>query len=363
MAEHTMLTGEDGSSAVMGGAILGGGGGGSREMGHALVEEAVADAAVRMLSAEDAVRRDLVLITCSLVGAPAAPGAHIDGADLTKAVQLVLENMDSGLRAPSVGLISNENGAVATVNGWLQASMLDLPLVDLPCNGRAHPLGIMGAMGLEDHPGYTSLQAAVGGRPGNERRLQVVVRGALGAASDMIRQAAVGAGGLVGVARNPVAAEYAMRQGAPGGISRALQVGRTWYGAPADGASRITAVAEVLGGEHLGSGVLESVQLDTHGGFDVGSARIRLEHGAADVAILNEYMALSVDGQRAATFPDLVVLFDADGVPLTSAELVVREGSGVHVLIVDRRHLILGAGALSLAHLRRCEELIGVRLV
>lgn len=362
MLEYTMLTREDGLSAVMGGAILGGGGGGSREMGYALLQEALRDGAVRMLSADGAVQRDMVLITCSLVGAPAATDAHVDGADLTRAVQLVLENMDLEPEAPSVGLISNENGAVATVNGWLQASVLGLPLVDIPCNGRAHPLGIMGAMGLEDHPCYTSLQAAVGGRSGEQRRLEVVVRGSLGATSHLIRQAAVAAGGLVGVARNPVTAEYASRHGAPGGICRAIQVGRNWRAAPPDGASRITAVSETLGGEHLGSGVLESVQLDTRGGFDVGSVRIRMDHGAADIAIFNEYMGLSVDGERTATFPDLIVLFDADGVPLTSAEVAVREGSGVHVVIVDRGRLVLGAGALSSTHLKRCEELMGVRL-
>lgn len=362
MTEYTRLTAEDGLSAVVGGAILGGGGGGSREMGYALVEEAMKHRLVPMLSIEDAVGQDMVLVTCSLVGAPAAAEAHVDGLDLTKAVQRLLENMDPGPEPASVGLISNENGAVATVNGWLQASILGLPLVDAPCNGRAHPLGIMGAMGLDEEPGYTSLQAAIGGRFEDDRHLEVVVRGSLGAASDIIRQAAVQAGGLVGVARNPVTASYARRHGAPGGISRALEVGYAWRKAPADGRSRVAESVEVLGGRYLGCGPLESIRLQTRGGFDVGSVRVSMEDGAADIDILNEYMALSVDGERVATFPDLIVLLDGDGVPLTSAELAALEGSDAHVLVVDRERLILGAGARSPVHLKRCEELMGVKL-
>ena len=56
-------------------------------------------------------------------------------------------------------------GGEATVNGWLQAAVLGLPLVDLPCNGRAHPTGVMGSMNLHKITDYKTVQACVGGNP------------------------------------------------------------------------------------------------------------------------------------------------------------------------------------------------------
>jgi len=42
------------------------------------------------------------------------------------------------------GLISSEVGALGVVNGWVQSAALQIPVIDAPANGRAHPLGLMG---------------------------------------------------------------------------------------------------------------------------------------------------------------------------------------------------------------------------
>ncbi|MEW6723346.1 MAG: DUF917 family protein [Bacillota bacterium] len=89
------------------------------------------------------------------------------------------------------GLITNENGGSATVNGWIQAATLGLPVVDAPCNGRAHPTGLMGSMGLHRSPGYLSLQAAVGGDPNQGRYLEITAAGSLAGASATVRQASI----------------------------------------------------------------------------------------------------------------------------------------------------------------------------
>ena len=56
------------------------------------------------------------------------------------------------------GIIPNENGAGSGVNGWIQAAALNLPMVDAPANGRAHPTGLMGAMGLHRQKDYHSVK-------------------------------------------------------------------------------------------------------------------------------------------------------------------------------------------------------------
>ena len=81
--------------------------------------------------------------------------------DIAKTVEILQKNCDFHIG----GIITNEQGGEATVNGWLQAAVTGLPVVDAPCNGRAHPTGVMGSMNLHKIPDYTTVQACVGGNP------------------------------------------------------------------------------------------------------------------------------------------------------------------------------------------------------
>ena len=92
--------------------------------------------------------------------------------------------------------ITNECGG-SIFNGWVPAAILGLSLVDAPCNGRAHPTGLMGSMGLHRIKDYISVQSAVGGNPEIGKHLEAVFKGALESTSSLVRQCAVCAGGLV----------------------------------------------------------------------------------------------------------------------------------------------------------------------
>ncbi len=50
----------------------------------------------------------------------------------------------------------------STFNGWLEASMLGIPLIDAPCNGRAHPTGVMGSLNLHRDPNYITTMTLCG---------------------------------------------------------------------------------------------------------------------------------------------------------------------------------------------------------
>ena len=101
-----------------------------------------------------------------------------------------------------------------------------LPVVDALCNGRAHPTGTMGSMGLHRDPAYVSRQAAAGGDRDKGMYLEIHAAGGLAAASSMVRAAADRAGGLVAVARNPVKASYVKKYGACGSLARAMELGK-----------------------------------------------------------------------------------------------------------------------------------------
>ena len=95
-----------------------------------------------------------------MVGAPAAQEKFVSPADMMRCVELFTQS--TGIRPG--GIITNENGGGSTFNGWLEASMLGIPLIDAPCNGRAHPTGVMGSLNLHRDPNYITTMTCVGGR-------------------------------------------------------------------------------------------------------------------------------------------------------------------------------------------------------
>lgn len=337
-------------AAVLGGCVLGGGGGGSMKAGRQVANIAVSLSSVELVDIED-MSSDSILVNVSAVGAP-AQGAYAEPIHYLRAVEL-MEKV-SGIRPD--GIITNEMGGLATVNGMLQAALLQIPVVDAPCNGRAHPTGIMGAMGLHKDKDYKSIQGAVGGSKENSTYVEVVAMGTVERASALIRQAAVQAGGLVAVARNPVTCQYAKENAALGAVKQAIELGERMLKAKSQGASKVIEnLCDYLKADLVAIDVIEDLKLDGQGGFDVGSFTIGKD---LEITFWNEYMTLEKGGQRIATFPDLIMTIDADsGIPVTSAE--IKEGKKLAVIKVDSKHLRLGAGMKDPKLISECGKIIG----
>ena len=211
MAEEKMLLDHQaGRWAMLGGCILGGGGGGAAALGEMLLEK-LSTLPPLYLTPLDEIDPDATILSVSLVGAPAAKEQFLRAEDMVRTVELFrLNNPDVKLGA----IMTNENGYCATVNGWVQAAALGLPLVDAQCNGRAHPTGVMGSMNLHRDPGYITTMTCAGGNPETGRYVEGVFRGTINRTAALVRAASVEAGGVVGVARNPVTAAY-VRKTAP----------------------------------------------------------------------------------------------------------------------------------------------------
>lgn len=141
--------------------------------------------------------------------------------DFVRAVELLIEK--SGIKID--GFISSEIGAFGVVNGWIQSAFLGIPVVDAPCNGRAHLLGLMGSMGLHREKDYVSIQTTVGGDFKRGNRVEAYYKGSMEKVAELVRESATRTDGMVAVARNPVSAKYVKENGAPGVIKMALMVG------------------------------------------------------------------------------------------------------------------------------------------
>lgn len=324
-----VLTQEDIAPAVIGGTILGGGGGGHVAAGLDFADAALAAGEIRMLTVDELPADTLVAI-CAGVGAPGAPDAQLSNADFHMSTDyLNAELIKRGSR--TVGAVAtNENGAMGTVNGWLQAATTGLPLLDCPCNGRAHPTGIMGALGLHRDPTYTSMAGFAGG-PESEHS-QGIVLGSLNTTSRAMRSLSVVSGGLIAVTRNPISVDFLAQQGAPGAITQAIAVGQ------AHASGGVDAVTRLLGGRVIGHGPVQNLMISQVSGFDVGSLHI----DGVDLTFVNEYMSAIADNTEVAQFPDLIMTFDGiTGDPVVSAHL--SEGLDVVTVVVPRSSLLLSS--------------------
>jgi uncharacterized protein len=354
--EHEIRLDRDAvDAAILGGTVLGGGGGGSIDEGRKIGYLAVTQGKPRLVDIQS-IPKDTILITCAAVGAPSAKEAYTDPRDYLRTIEMV-----SQLAGVKIGgVITNECGGTATVNGWYQSSRLGIPVVDAPCNGRAHPNGMMGSMGMHKIPGFVSVQAAAGGSPTIGRHIEAAFSGGLESVAALVRQTSVHAAGMVVVARNPVEAQYVQENGAPGAVQRCINVGKAMIAARAhgNGLAVIEAAAKELKGEIIVQGVVDDLELNCAGGFDVG----RFFVNGFEMTYWNEYITLEKGKQRLATFPDLMMTFDVDtGNPVTSANL--REGQKVAILVTSRRNLILGAGMRDPQLLAAAEKIIGKSIV
>ena len=238
--------------AALGGSILGGGGGGSAVTGTRTGNLATQFSEL-YLTPISQIDPEVIVVTASMVGAPAAKEKYVAPADVMRCVELFKRS--TGLEIG--GIVTNENGGGSTFNGWLEASLLGLPLLDAPCNGRAHPTGVMGSLNLHKNPGYVTTMTCVGGRKETGRYVECTVTGSISHCSKLVRAAAVEAGGLVAVIRNPVKAGYLQQNCAVGGLSQAIETGQVYEeGLEQSVEHAVHAVADFLGGEVLTRGTV-----------------------------------------------------------------------------------------------------------
>lgn len=345
-----VLTKEDAKHAVYGGCILGGGGGGWINEGLEKVETTFKLGQPKMIQVTD-LQNDDYAACVSLVGAPSVKDAFIHENHLVQTV----ERMQKEFSEPIKALMTNENGAAATINGWLQSVATGLPVLDAPCNGRAHPTGTMGSLNLTEIDKYKSIQTFAGGKGNKE--VEGVVKANLDQAAQVIRDVSVRAGGLVGVCRNPVSIEYVKENAAIGGISQAIELGEVFLSEP-EGFGRIEAVVEYLDGEILHSGVINQFELNASGGFDVGVFQV----GDYELTVWNEYMTAEKNGDRIGTFPNLIMTFDTKtGMPLISAEL--KENDNITIINVSKEKLKLSSTMYNEKLLKVIEPIVNRKII
>jgi DUF917 family protein len=340
-------------SAVLGASVLGGGGG--SEEGAIEAGELALKIGTPVLLDVDDLEPWQTVVSCSMVTCPYRKDPFIAPRARVRSVELLLE---SGIGRPA-GLIPNECGSFWITNGWIESAILGIPLVDAPCNGRGHPTPEMGSMGLHRVPDYVSIQSFAGGNPAKGAYVEGVLKGSIEMVSNMIRQDACIVGGIMAVARNPVEASYIRDNAAPGALKQAIRIGDAMKKAREKGPGAvIEAAASMLSGIILHCGEIETVDRFTAGGMDTGTVSV----GGYEITFWKEYMTLEKDGERVATFPDLINIFSCETGRAVSSDLLLP-GMQVALVSASRRELILGGGMRSPELFEPAETILGKEIL
>jgi hypothetical protein len=341
------LTVEDGRAAAMGGLVFGAGGGGLAA-GLSAAETVISIGRPRLASLDEFDDDDQAFVSTG-VGAPGNHKRNVFPRDKLRCFELLRDAIaaspaygptDSNL----VGMIIGHPGA-GMASSWLHGAVEPrIAVLDCATNGRGHPSVKMGGMGLASDPNSYLTQAGVGGVGDEGVRLEVVLHGPLSETSDVMRGASAVLGGSIAACRGPFSIGFLKKSGAVGAVSASIRLGHAMLAAQGkSGATMISTIAETLGGEVAVSGVVKENTSELRGAYDVGRILVDGGSGIADLAICNEYMALDIDGERLATFPDLIVtLSEDDGMPTSAA--LTKPGDRIAVVVVDRTKIPLGAG-------------------
>ena len=350
-----ILTEKDVEAAVKGGSVYAAGGGGWADHGRMLGYAAVSVGKPELITIEELADNDWVA-TAAAIGAPASTTPwEMQGVDYIKAVSLLQDALGEKLSALMVG----QNGKSSTLNGWLPSAVLGTKVLDAVGDVRAHPTGDMGSIGMAASP-EQMIQTAVGGNRSEHRYIELVVRGATAKVSPVLRTAADQSGGFIASCRNPLRASYVRQHAALGGISLALTLGEAIIAAEGKGGTAvIDTIAKTTGGTILVSGKITSKAVTyTKEAFDIGTVTLA---GGAVLHVMNEYMAVDTkDGQRIATFPDVITTLSTDGEPLSVGQL--REGMDIFVLHVPKTVIPLSSSVLDPTVYPFVEERMGIEL-
>ncbi len=325
---------------VIGGAILGAGGGGTIADGLQAGRDALALGSPRMFTLAE-IAPEAQVVTLSGVGGVQSQSSAEMEQDFVQALKLFRRHEPMALG----GLIASEVGPRAVTYGWGASLLTGIPLIDAPCNGRAHPLGTMGSLGLQNLAGYCPLTVAIARKPQSCSLQSEVFRDNVVRSAARIRQLAKQSGGSVAVVRNPVPASYLRNHAAVGGVKRAAELGRLFLAERQKGlANALEALAIKTNGEILMQGRIQRVVLKEDGGFTFGTVRVVDEYASChgEIAVCNEALQFTRNRVPLATFPDVITVFDvATRLPLNTGAM--QAGQQVVVFQIPRRSLLLGS--------------------
>lgn len=309
-----------------GSAVLGTGGGGDPYIGTlAALHNAERYNAPRLTTVDELGDNDIVAIP-AMIGSPVP---LIEKFPLGKELGHAYESLSSFLNAPVAALMSAEIGGVNSMVPLALGSLLDLPVVDADCIGRAFPEVQLSTLTLD---GIDLAPMAIADERGNAVVLNAIDNFWV---ERFARSLAVDFGAIAAGVAAPVSGKQTRASTILGSISYAERIGRAIRQARVAKADELAAILDTTNGIVLFRGKLMDVQRRIERGWTLGEAVIEgMENDAGSqmaIRFQNENLVAIRDGDIVASVPDLITMIDAEsGEAITTEHL--RYGFRVAVI-------------------------------
>src|SRR5918996_2146921 len=246
MASLRPVSAEEIESLAIGAWILGTGGGGSPYLALLNMRRLYADGTVvSLMDPMDLADDDLVAVVSNM-GAPLVGQERLtDPATIARAVTLMEEYLGRRFRA----VMSLEIGGGNALQPFMAAAMLDLPVVDADCMGRAFPEAQMTSFAIHDLTMYPLTLADV------RDNAMIVARAASWKWMERLsRKACVEVGSIASTCKAPRTGKEVKECAILGSTTKAIGIGRAVQAARRAHQSPIEAVLALEGGKRLFGG-------------------------------------------------------------------------------------------------------------
>jgi DUF917 family protein len=323
-------------SLAIGAWILGTGGGGSPYLALLNMRQLYREGTVcQLMDASELGDDDLVAVVSNM-GAPLVGQERLtDPKTMARAVTMMEEYLGRKFRA----VMSLEIGGGNALQPFMAAAMLDLPVVDADCMGRAFPEAQMTSFAIHDLRMYPLTLADV------RDNAVIVARAASWKWMERLsRKACVEVGSIASTCKAPRTGKEVKDCAILGSTTKAIGIGRAVQAARRAHRDPIAAILETEGGLELFTGKIHDIARRATEGFLRGSATIEgleAHRGHAfTLAFQNEFAVGWLDDRPRVMTPDLICVLDTVSGDAIGTE-TLRYGQRVTVIALPAPPVLL----------------------
>ena len=330
------ITIDDIEALAVGAWILGTGGGGSPYLALLNMRALYGQGArVSLMDPMDLADDDLVAVVSNM-GAPLGGQERLtDPRTIARAVTMMEEYLGRRFRA----IMSLEIGGGNAIQPFMAAALLDRPVVDGDCMGRAFPEAQMTSFAIHDLQMYPLTLVDV------RHNAVVVARAASWKWMERLsRTACVAVGSIAATCKAPRTGKEIKECAILGSTTKAIRIGQTVQAARRAHRDPIAALVEAERGLLLFTGKIADVARRATEGFLRGTAAI---DGLGDfrgrrfeLAFQNEFAVGWLDGVPRVTTPDLICVLDTVAGDAIGTE-TLRYGQRVSVVALPAPPVLL----------------------
>lgn len=313
---------------AIGAALLGSGGGGDPYVGKLMALAAIRECGPVPLIRAEEVPDEALVVPSAMMGAPVVLIEKLpNGQEFERAFRALGKYMGQEVYAT----MPIEAGGVNSMVPIAVAARLGLPLIDSDGMGRAFPELQMVTFHLH---GISAAPMAMADEKGNH-----VLLDAIGNhwAENLARSVTVTMGASAMIGLYAMTGAQLKQAGIHGIMSYSRKIGEIIRESRKTETSPTRKIAEFTGGYLLFQGKITDVARGMEGGFNRGVVRMEgvgNDKGSTlEVEFQNENLLARIDGEIAATTPDLICLLDLEtGEPFTTESL--RYGRRAELLVL-----------------------------